>query len=182
MPFAEFLKGRLKHEPESVDGILCWNFFDYLEPAAAQVLAARADEAAEPRRGGAGVFHDRRRARCAVFEVRHLDEDSLKQRPYSSGGKRQTALQNRDIIRMFEGLKVVGVVPAEDQRPRVSVSEACSTLVANVGNRRSYGSTGRCAADRFRLPRSLRRHDEGGHPRDLPGCDARRHHPRHSAA
>jgi hypothetical protein len=35
-----------------------------------------------------------------------VDEDSLRQRPYSPGGKKQTALPNRDIIRMFEGLKV----------------------------------------------------------------------------
>ena len=56
-----------------------------------------------------------------------LDEDSLKQRQYSSGGKRQTALQNRDIIRMFDGLKVVGVVSAEDQHPRISLPEARQT-------------------------------------------------------
>ena len=35
-----------------------------------------------------------------------MDEDSVKQRPYSSGGKKQTSFQNRDIIRMFDGLNV----------------------------------------------------------------------------
>ena len=35
-----------------------------------------------------------------------VDEDSVKQRPYSPGGKKQTAFPNRDIIRMFDGLKV----------------------------------------------------------------------------
>ena len=45
-----------------------------------------------------------------------MDEDSVKQRPYSSGGKKQTSLQNRDIIRMFERLESVGVVSAEDER------------------------------------------------------------------
>jgi hypothetical protein len=35
-----------------------------------------------------------------------MDEDSVKQRPYSSGGRKQTAFPNRDIIRMFDGLKV----------------------------------------------------------------------------
>src|SRR4029077_16976559 len=30
-PFAEYLAGRLKYESASVDGILCWNFFDYLD-------------------------------------------------------------------------------------------------------------------------------------------------------
>jgi hypothetical protein len=35
-----------------------------------------------------------------------VNEDSVKQRPYSPGGKKQIAFQNRDIIRMFDGLKV----------------------------------------------------------------------------
>ena len=30
----------------------------------------------------------------------------MRQRPYSSTGRKQNALPNRDIIRMFEGLKV----------------------------------------------------------------------------
>ena len=36
IPFAEYLKTRLKHEDGSVDGILCWNFFDYLDLPSAQ--------------------------------------------------------------------------------------------------------------------------------------------------
>jgi hypothetical protein len=35
-----------------------------------------------------------------------VNEDTLKQKPYTGGGKRQVALPNRDIIRLFEGLKV----------------------------------------------------------------------------
>jgi hypothetical protein len=40
-PFAEVLAGRLKHPPESVDGILAWNLFDYLDPPSARVLRVR---------------------------------------------------------------------------------------------------------------------------------------------
>lgn len=106
MTFAEYLKGRLKHEPESVDGILCWNFFDFLEPAAAQVLARALTRLLSPDGAVLAFFTtigvpDGRFSKYVI-----LDENSLKQRPYSPGGKRQTALQNRDIIRMFEGLKV----------------------------------------------------------------------------
>ena len=39
----------------------------------------------------------------AIYEV---DEDTLKVKPYADAGKKQTALQNRDIIRLFDGLKV----------------------------------------------------------------------------
>jgi hypothetical protein len=35
-----------------------------------------------------------------------VDEENLRPRPYASGGKRQTSLLNRDIIRLFDGLRV----------------------------------------------------------------------------
>ena len=35
-----------------------------------------------------------------------LDEDTLKQRPYTTQGRKQTPLQNRDIIKLFDGLTV----------------------------------------------------------------------------
>lgn len=104
--FAEFLKGRLTHEPGSVDGILCWNFFDFLEPPAAQVLAAALTKLLRPEGAVLGFFTTVGATDTRFSKYVILDEDSLKQRPYSSGGKRQMALQNRDIIRMFDGLKV----------------------------------------------------------------------------
>lgn len=105
-PFAEVLSGRLKHEAESVDGILCWNFFDYLDAPAARVLGAALTKLLRPDGALLGFFTtvaapDTRFAKYVI-----LDEDTLKQKPYTDGGKRQAALQNRDIIRLFDGLKV----------------------------------------------------------------------------
>ena len=105
-PFAEFLKGRLKHEPSSVDGILCWNFFDYLDLPAAQVLAASLTQLLRPDGAILAFFATTGVPNTRFSKYVIIDEDSLKQRPYSSGGKKQTAFPNRDIIRMFEGLKV----------------------------------------------------------------------------
>ncbi|HKY19981.1 MAG TPA: hypothetical protein VJM31_02075 [Vicinamibacterales bacterium] len=104
--FAEFLQGRFRHDPASVDGILCWNFFDFLDAPAAQALARALTTLLRPDGAVLAFF-----ATVGVPDTRFskyviVDEDSLRQRFYSSGGKRQTALQNRDIIRMFEGLKV----------------------------------------------------------------------------
>ena len=46
----------------------------------------------------------------------------------------------------------------------------------------SFGDAARhCASQRLRDSGPLRRHDEGGHPRDLPGRDPRGHHSRHRA-
>jgi hypothetical protein len=105
-PFAEFLTVRFKHEPASVDGILCWNFFDYLDNAAAQVLGPALTKLLRPDGAVLGFF-----ASTAVDDSRFakwmiLDEDTLKLKPYGSGGRKQRALQNRDIIRLFDGLKV----------------------------------------------------------------------------
>jgi hypothetical protein len=105
-PFAEFLKGRLQHEAGSIDGILCWNFLDFLEPAAAQTLARALTKLLRPDGALLAFFTTIGSTDSRFSKYVILDEDSLKQRYYSAGGKRQTSLQNRDIIRMFEGLKV----------------------------------------------------------------------------
>ena len=105
-PFAEVLGGRLKHDAESVDGILCWNFFDFLDPKAAQVLGRALTRLLRPDGAVLGFFTtvaatDTRFAKYVI-----LDEDTLKQKPYTDGGKKQAALPNRDIIKLFDGLKV----------------------------------------------------------------------------
>ena len=104
-PFAKYLSGRLTHAPASVDGILCWNFFDYLDNAAATALAAALTRIVRPDGAVLAFF-----ATVAVPNSRFwkhviMDEDSLRQRPYASG-KRQNALPNRDVLKMFDGLKV----------------------------------------------------------------------------
>lgn len=106
VPFAEYLKTRLKHEDGSVDGILCWNFFDYLDWRSAQALASALTKVLRPDGTVLAFFTTVGNADTRFSKYVIMDEDSVKQRPYSSGGKKQTSFQNRDIIRMFEGLKV----------------------------------------------------------------------------
>lgn len=105
-PFAEYLKTRLKHDAGSVDGILCWNFFDYLDLPSAQALATSLTKLLRPEGTVLGFFTTVGAADTRFSKYVIMDEDSVKQRAYSSGGKKQTSFQNRDIIRMFEGLQV----------------------------------------------------------------------------
>ena len=105
-PFAEYLKTRLKHQDASVDGILCWNLFDYLDLKAGQVLAASLTKLLRPEGSLLAFFTTVAAADTRFSRYMIVDDDSVRQRPYSHGGRKQTALQNRDIIRMFEGLKV----------------------------------------------------------------------------
>ena len=105
-PFAEYLKTRLKHQDGSVDGILCWNFFDFLDLKAGQALAASLTRLLRPEGALLAFFATVGAADTRFSRYMIVDDDSVKQRPYSSAGRKQTAFQNRDIIRMFEGLKV----------------------------------------------------------------------------
>lgn len=103
---ADFLSRRLKQQEESVDGILSWNLLDFLDPKAAQVLAARLTRLLRP--GGAllGFFGTLALPDSRFTKYVIVDEEGLRQRPYAGGGKRQVALQNRDIIKLFDGLRV----------------------------------------------------------------------------
>jgi hypothetical protein len=105
-PFADYLKTRLKHEDGSVDGVLCWNFFDYLDLPSANALAGALKKVLRPEGTVLAFFTTVAAADTRFSKYVIMDEDSVKQRPYSSGGRKQTSFQNRDIIRMFDGLKV----------------------------------------------------------------------------
>lgn len=105
-PFAERITSRLTHAPSSIDGILCWNFFDYLDLPAAQVLAAALTRMLRPDGAVLGFFTTVTAVDAAFSKYVIVDEGTVKQRAYVSGGRKRTPLQNRDIIRMFEGLKV----------------------------------------------------------------------------
>jgi len=105
-PFAEVLAGRLKHEAESIDGILCWNFFDYLDASAGRVLGNALTRLLRPDGALLAFFSTVGAADTRFAKYVILDDDTVKQKPYTGGGKKQTSLPNRDIIRLFEGLKV----------------------------------------------------------------------------
>jgi hypothetical protein len=105
-PFAEYLKTRLKHQDGSVDGILCWNFFDFLDPASAQVLASALTKLLRPEGTLLAYFTTVTIAEGRFSKYIIVDEDSVKQKPYSPVVRKQTAFPNRDVLRMFEALKV----------------------------------------------------------------------------
>src|SRR4029450_12130376 len=106
VPFAEKLSTRFTQAPASVDGILCWNFFDYLDLPSAQVLASALTRLLRPEGAVLSFFATVPAADTKFSKYVILDEDTIKKRSYTTGGKKHTPLQNRDLIRMFEGLKV----------------------------------------------------------------------------
>jgi methyltransferase family protein len=101
-----FLKRRFKIDDGSVDGILCWDVIDYLDRPAAQELATQLTRVLRPDGALLGFFGTAppRDTRYTKFII--VDEVNLKHRPYPALRGRQAILLNRDIIRMFAGLRV----------------------------------------------------------------------------
>ena len=104
--FAEFLKTRFPQAEGEVDGILCWDLIDYLDRPAAQELANQLTRVLRPDGALLGFFgsappQDTRYTRFVI-----VDDANLKHRPYAATRSRQAILLNRDIIRLFSGLRV----------------------------------------------------------------------------
>jgi hypothetical protein len=97
---------RLAHAPGTIDGVLCWDLFDYLPPAAGKALAGRLAALLAP----GGVLH-------GLFGTTPIElktytrfiveaDDTLRLRPYAATPAARTVLVTRDINRMFDGLVV----------------------------------------------------------------------------
>jgi hypothetical protein len=101
-----FFGSRFPQEPDSVDGVLCWDVFDFLERPAATALANALMRLLRPDGALLGFFSttDGRPQVYTKFMV--VDESSLRHRSYAASRPRQRVLQNRDINKMFEGLRV----------------------------------------------------------------------------
>ncbi len=100
------LARRFRHDDQAVDGVLCWDFFDFLGKHAAQSLARQIVRMLRP--GGAVMgFFCTAQAQHAPFmkyEVAH--DHSLRHRHHAGAGAAKHVLLNRDIIKMFDGLIV----------------------------------------------------------------------------
>ncbi len=103
---AAFLKGRFPQGDGTVDGILCWDLIDYLDKPSAQALADELTRVLRPEGALLGFFGTAqpRATRYTKFII--VDEVNLKHRPYQAARGRQAILLNRDIIRLFAGLRV----------------------------------------------------------------------------
>ena len=101
-----FLKKRFPQAGGSVDGVLCWDLIDYLDRKAAQELASELTRVLRPDGALLGFFGtaQAREARYTKFII--SDEVNLKYRSYQAARGRQAILLNRDIIKLFAGLRV----------------------------------------------------------------------------
>jgi hypothetical protein len=104
-----FFDKRFPQESESVDGILCWDIFDYLDRPSAERLARQLTRVLRPDGMLLAFFStaDPRSDARATY-TRHVvtDRSHLQCRPYKGARGKQRPLLNRDIQRLFEPLRI----------------------------------------------------------------------------
>ena len=103
---AAFVRNRFAHEAGSIDGILCWDLIDFLPPQAAQAMAAQLTRLLAVDGALLGFFSTAASRETTFTKFVVVDEQMLRHRPYGPARTRSRVLQNRDIIKLFEGLRV----------------------------------------------------------------------------
>lgn len=103
-----FLQQRFPQADATFDGILCWDVFDYLEKPAGQVLAAQMARVLKPDGVLLAFFNASEPKPGPATYTRFLvvDATTLRHRPYRASRGKLRPILNRDIIRMFEPLRV----------------------------------------------------------------------------
>jgi hypothetical protein len=102
----DVLHKRFSHETGTVDGILCWDLIDYLDRPAAKALAAELTRILRPDGALLGFFGTAQPRDTSYTKFVIVDDTNLRHRTYPAARGRQAILLNRDIIRLFEGLRV----------------------------------------------------------------------------
>ena len=104
-----FLSKRFSQEEGSVDGILCWDIFDYVDKKSAEALARQLVRILKPDGALLAQFSTSEppAAPSATYtKYVVVDRQSLQYRPYPAARGKQRPLANRDIQRMFEPLRI----------------------------------------------------------------------------
>lgn len=106
---AAFFAARFPQASGSVDGILCWDIFDYLDKNAAQALAQQLKRLLRPDGVLLAFFNTAEpQPGTKATYTRHVvvDQNTLQHRTYPASRARQRPFLNRDIQRMFEPLRI----------------------------------------------------------------------------
>jgi SAM-dependent methyltransferase len=100
---------RFPQADDSIDGILCWDLFDYIEKPAAQALATQLSRILRPEGVLLAMFSTAElKPGAPATYTRHIvvDQATLQARPYPAARAKQRPLLNRDIQRLFEPLRI----------------------------------------------------------------------------
>jgi hypothetical protein len=128
--FPKFLAKRFTQQPGTIDGILCWDLFDYLDKPSSKALGEQLTRLLR----GDGVL-------LAFFSTseppvgikpeytKHVvvDKFNLQHRAYTASRGKQRPLPNRDIQRVFEPLRIVEQFLLKNNRREVLLRKGPDT-------------------------------------------------------
>jgi hypothetical protein len=97
---------RFRQADGSVDGILCWDCFDFLDKASVQALAQQLVRLLRPGGLMMALFCTSSVEPAGYTKYEIVDERSLRSRRHAGAGGQRRPLRNGDILRMFQGLNV----------------------------------------------------------------------------
>jgi cyclopropane fatty-acyl-phospholipid synthase-like methyltransferase len=106
---AAFIRQRFPQAPETFDGIVCWDLFDYLDRPAGQALAEQIVRLLRPEGVVLAFFnHSEQRDAGSPTYTRHVvvDQRTLEHKAYAAARGKQRPFLNRDIQRMFAPLAI----------------------------------------------------------------------------
>ncbi len=103
-----FFDTRFAQQAETIDGVLCWDIFDYLDKVSAERLARQLKRVLRPDGVLLALFStaDARATRPTYTKHVVIDRTHLQYRPYAGTRAKQPPLLNRDIQRLFEPLRI----------------------------------------------------------------------------
>ena len=106
--FPAFLAKRFPQATDSFDGILCWDVFDYLDKPSAQALASQMARILKPDGVLLAFFNASEPKPGPATYTRHVvaEPATLRHRSYPAARGKLRPILNRDIVRMFEPLRV----------------------------------------------------------------------------
>jgi hypothetical protein len=104
--FPAFLQTRFRQTGTTVDGILCWDMFDYLDRRCAQTLATELTRLLGPDGSLLAFFAIKQAPAGRYTKYIVVDDLNLKHRSYPASGTPQAIMPNRDVLRLFGSLRV----------------------------------------------------------------------------
>jgi|GEM_PF-600424 len=103
---ASVMHGRLNYKAGSIDGVLCWDMFDYLDQAAAESLAQQIVRILKPGGTVFALFSECRFSERHLTKYAIVDTEHLESRTYSTVRSKTRWWGSRDVCKLFYGLTI----------------------------------------------------------------------------
>ena len=103
----EWIAGRIRQEPESVDAVLCWDTLEHLTAVEGQILATRLTRMLKPHGVLMLSFSGELRTQHGYATYGIVDRSTLRRQFHAGVSRQMRVLTNREVTETFHDLSVV---------------------------------------------------------------------------